>query len=172
MAITLASLLSSLATKVSLGQWGDTMMKPLSPISVVRLYMDHSLSGIEEGLTEIDADFKAWYNHPTQRGAWQRVVEHLISLRWVLEHHYDKLSGEGLLENSVSMEPGLYSELRCIERLQGLVIDQVDSVICEVETLEMQACEFETLVADYQSLRQEILQVELRQMALLERNAV
>lgn len=136
--------------------------------AVVRMYMNHSLSGIEDGISELDSDFRAWSEHPWQRGAWTRVAEHLVSLRWLLEQHFSKLAGEGMLETVACCRPSLYPELRSIETGQEQAIDDLDAIIQRVEALDLHPAEIESLVTDFKRLKYQILEIESMELAFLE----
>lgn len=140
--------------------------------TVVRMYMNHSLSGIEDSVSELDSDFKNWIAHPVQRGAWKRVAEHLISLRWLLEQHFSKLAGEGLLENVAYRHPNLYPELRSIEIWQDRVLDDLDKIIRLVETLELPLDQLDGVAVRFRYLKHEILDVESMELAFLEHQSL
>ena len=98
----------------------------------LKMCLDHSQSGIEESLLEVEADFQTWLNHPHQRTAWSKLMEHLVSFRWTLDQHFTRVAGEGYLENVASLRPGLYSDLREIECHQCRLIDMLDALIHDV----------------------------------------
>ena len=137
--------------------------------SMVRMYMNHSLSGIDDGLSELEGNLKNWVAHPAQRGAWKRVAEHLTGLRWLLEQHFGKLSGEGLLENVTYTHPDRYPELRSIEIGQNRIVDHLDSLILSVETLELATDELDWIAIEFRDLKQEIAGVESMELAFLDR---
>ena len=61
----------------------------------LKMCLDHCQSGIEESLLEVECDFQTWLNHPHQRTAWSKLMEHLVSFRWTLDQHFTRVAGEG-----------------------------------------------------------------------------
>ena len=79
-------------------------------VTELRMSLDHSQSGIAEGLQELNLDFKYWLEHPHQRATWGKLMEHLVSFRWILDQHFTRVAGEGYLENVACQYPGMAPE--------------------------------------------------------------
>jgi hypothetical protein len=135
----------------------------------IKLCLNHSQAAIEEGLVELEQDFRDWTAHPHQRATWSRLMEHLVSFRWVLDQHFTRIAGEGYLENVVNAHPGLYSELREIECLQCRLIDQLDLTIHHVQNYDPQRDDILDMVSQFQRLHREILEEESQERILVDR---
>ena len=135
----------------------------------LKMCLDHSQSGIEESLLEVECDFQTWLNHPHQRTAWSKLMEHLVSFRWTLDQHFTRVAGEGYLENVASLRPGLYSDLREIECHQCRLIDLLDTLIHDVQTYDPQRDEIADMSERFRDLHREILVEEHQERLLIER---
>jgi hypothetical protein len=110
-----------------------------------------------------------WMVHPHQRTAWSKLMEHLVSFRWVLDQHFTRVAGEGYLENVASMRPGMYRDLREIECLQCQLIDALDLLIHHVQNFDPQRDEIADMVDQFRSLHDEILDEESQERSLVEK---
>lgn len=135
----------------------------------MRLCLNHSQSGIEEGLVELEQDFRTWFEHPNQRVSWSKLMEHLVSFRWVLDQHFTRVAGEGYLEQVAEQRPGMYSDLRSIECWQCRLIDELDAIIHHVQTFDPQRDEIADIRDDFNRLHSEILDEESQERLLVER---
>jgi len=135
----------------------------------VKMCLNHSQAAIQEGLVELEQDFRDWIEHPHQRATWSKLMEHLVSFRWVLDQHFTRIAGEGYLENVVSPRPGLYSELREIECLQFRLIDELDITIHHVQNYDPQRDDIAVMVSQFQRLHCEILEEESQERILVDR---
>ena len=135
----------------------------------LKMCLNHSQVAIEEGLSELEQDFHDWVAHPHQRTTWSKLMEHLVSFRWVLDQHFTRIAGEGYLENVASLRPGLYSDLREIECLQCRLIDQLDLTIHHVQNYDSQRDDIAEMVRQFQKLHNEILDEECQERMLVER---
>ncbi|MCU0717303.1 MAG: hypothetical protein MUD03_14375 [Pirellula sp.] len=135
----------------------------------IKMCLNHSQSGIEDGLVELEHDFRNWFEHPHQRPYWSKLMEHLVSFRWVLDQHFTRVAGEGYLEHVACQRPGLYSELRDIECWQCRLIDRLDSIIHDVQTFDSQRDEIADIEDEFRQLHREILDEESQERLLVER---
>lgn len=138
-------------------------------VTELRMSLDHSQSGIADGLQELNLDFKNWLEHPHQRATWGKLTEHLVSFRWILDQHFTRVAGEGYLENVACQHPGMYSELREIECWQCRLIDHLDAIIHDVQTYDPQRDEVADIGDDFERLHREILEEESQERSLVER---
>ena len=120
----------------------------------LKMCLDHSQSGIEESLLEVE---------------WSKLMEHLVSFRWTLDQHFTRVAGEGYLENVASLRPGLYSDLREIECHQCRLIDLLDTLIHDVQTYDPQRDEIADMSERFRDLHREILVEENQERLLIER---
>lgn len=135
----------------------------------LKMCLNHSQAGIEESLAELEGDIRACVDHPYQRSLHTKLIEHLISFRWVLDQHFTRVAGEGYLENAASMRPGMYLELREIECRQCQVIDDLDALICRVRECDARCDTFAVLLADFERLHTAILDEESLERSLVEK---
>ncbi|MFN6128471.1 MAG: hypothetical protein ACK6DC_21010 [Planctomycetota bacterium] len=135
----------------------------------LKMCLNHSQSGIEESLAELDGDFRTWAEHPQQHIARKKVLEHLVSFRWVLDQHFTRVAGEGYLENAVAMRPGMYRELREIECRQDEVLDDLDALVRRVRNCDAQQDSVAELFCDFQRLHSAILDEESLERSLVEK---
>ena len=135
----------------------------------LKLCLNHSQSGIEESLAELECDFRSWMAHPHQRSNWSKLTEHLVSFRWVLDQHFTRVAGEGYLENVASRLPGLVRDLHAIECWQYRLIDRLDALIHDVQNYDPQSDEILDRVEQFRSLHREILDDENQERLLVER---
>jgi hypothetical protein len=131
--------------------------------------LNHSQSGIEDSLAELETDFRTWMDHPHQRTTWGKLMEHLVSFRWILDQHFTRVAGEGYLENVASLQPGMYRDLRDIECWQCRLIDDLDSLIHHVQNYDPQRDEIADMSEQFQRLHREILEEESQERLLVER---
>ncbi len=54
-----------------------------------RLCLDHSQLSIEHSLSEIEEALERWWNHPHQVDAFDKVLDALFNVRWMLQLHLD-----------------------------------------------------------------------------------
>ena len=148
------------------------MNRNVSELNGMKMCLNHSQTGIEEGLAELELDFRSWLEHPHQRVTWGKLMEHLVSFRWVLDQHFTRVAGEGYLENVACQRPGLYSDLREIECWQCRIIDQLDMTIHHVQNYDPQRDEIADMAEQFQRLHQEILEEEFQERQLVERGLV
>jgi hypothetical protein len=134
-----------------------------------KLCLNHSQSGIEDSLQELDHDFRAWMEHPHQRTVWSKLMEHLVSFRWVLDQHFTRVAGEGYLENVAALRPGMYRDLREIECWQCCLIDDLDLLIHHVQNYDPQRDEIADMVDQFRRLHSEILDEENQERMLVEK---
>jgi hypothetical protein len=137
--------------------------------SGMKMCLNHSQSAIEEGLAELEQDFRHWIEYPHQRVNWSKLMEHLVSFRWVLDQHFTRIAGEGYLENVACQRPGLYSDLRDIECMQYRLIDQLDETIHDVQNYDPQRDEIADMAEQFHRLHREILEEENQERMLMER---
>ncbi len=137
--------------------------------SGLRMCLNHSQAGIEDSLVELESDFRSWLEHPHQRATWGKLMEHIVSFRWILDQHFTRVAGEGYLENVASIRPGMYSDLRDIECWQCRLIDDLDLLIHHVQNYDPQRDEIADMVDDFQALHREILAEESQERVLVER---
>ncbi len=135
----------------------------------MRMCLDHSQSGIEESLGELVNDFRQWMEHPHQRTTWSKLMEHMVSFRWVLDQHFTRVAGEEYLENVVAQRPGMYRDLRAIECWQCKLIDELDLLIHHVQNYDPQRDEIADMVDHFQRLHSEILDEESQERLLVEK---
>lgn len=145
------------------------MNENVREISEIKMCLNHSQCGIEESLDELECDLRNWCEHPHQRAAWGKLMEHLVSFRWILDQHFTRVAGEGYLENVACKRPGMYSELREIECWQCRLIDQLDLIIHDVQTYDPQRDEIADIRDQFQRLHREILEEENQERLLVER---
>jgi hypothetical protein len=138
-------------------------------IAGMKMCLNHSQAGIEESLAELDDDFRACVDHPYQRSLHNKLIEHLVSFRWVLDQHFTRVAGEGYLENVASMRPGMYLELREIECRQCQAIDDLDALICRVRNCDSHPDSFTELLSDFGRLHSAILDEESLERSLVEK---
>lgn len=137
--------------------------------SGIKLCLNHSQAAIEEGLIELEQDFRDWLDHQHQRANWGKLMEHLVSFRWVLDQHFTRIAGEGYLENAVSTRPALYSDFREIECLQWKLIDMLDLTIHHVQNFDPQRDDIAILFNQFQRLHREITEEESQERLLVDR---
>jgi len=135
----------------------------------LKMCLNHSQSGIEESLMELESDFRSWLHHPHQRTLWSKLIEHLISFRWVLDQHFTRVAGEGYLENIASRTPGLYPELREIEFCQLRLIDVLDALVHDVQNYDPERDWIGDIFEQFRSLHRDILVEESQERWLVER---
>jgi hypothetical protein len=134
-----------------------------------KMCLDHSQSGIEDALIELESDFRHWLMHPHQRVAWSKLAEHLVSFRWILDQHFTRVAGEGYLEDVACRAPKLYPELREIEFCQLRLIDSLDALMHHVQNFDPQRDEVGDVFVEFQALHREILDEENQERLLVER---
>jgi hypothetical protein len=135
----------------------------------MKMCLNHSQSGIEESLLELESDFRLWMEHPHQRTTWSKLMEHLVSFRWVLDQHFTRVAGEGYLENVAALRPGMYVDLREIECWQCRLIDELDLLIHHVQNFDPQRDEIADMVEQFQQLHCDILDEESQERLLVEK---
>lgn len=135
----------------------------------LKMSLNHSQSGIEESLVELEGDFRSWLDHPHRPALRNHVIEHLVSFRWVLDQHFTRVAGEGYLEHIVAMRPGMYRELREIECRQYQVLDDVDRLIHRAKSCEFHRDTISDLFDDFQRVRAEILDEESLERSMVEK---
>jgi hypothetical protein len=135
----------------------------------IRMCLNHSQSGIEQGLLELDQDFHQWQIHPHQRATWSKLMEHIISFRWVLDQHFTRVAGEGYLEEVACSRLGMYGELRDIECWQCRIIDELDAIIHDVQDFDAQRDDVAEIAEQFRILHREILDEESQERLLVER---
>ncbi|MCU0708280.1 MAG: hypothetical protein MUF23_08320 [Pirellula sp.] len=138
-------------------------------VNGLRMCLNHSQSGIEASLQELEANFRAWMEHPHQRTTWSKLMEHLVNFRWILDQHFTRVAGEGYLENVAALRPGMYRDLREIECWQCRLIDDLDLLIHHVQTYDPQRDEIADMVEEFQRLHSEILDEENQERLLVEK---
>ncbi len=145
------------------------MRDDMNEFAGIRMRLNHSQTGIEEGLAELEQDFRTWLEHPHQRAVWSKLAEHLVSFRWVLDQHFTRVAGEGYLERVAMQRPGMYSDLREIECWQCRLIDELDSIIHDVQIFDAQRDEIFDIGDNFRRLHREILEEESQERVLVER---
>ena len=145
------------------------MKESTSRKASLKLCLNHSQAGIEAGLVELETDFRSWCEHPHHRVPWTKLMEHLVSFRWILDQHFTRVAGEGYLENVACQRPGMYSELRDIECWQCRLIDQLDNIIHHVQNFDPQRDEIADISDDFRRLHGEILDEESQERDLVEK---
>lgn len=138
-------------------------------ITGMKMCLNHSQAGIEESLVELEEDFRACLDHPRQRSLHNKLIEHLVSFRWVLDQHFTRVAGEGYLENVAAMRPGMYLELREIECRQCQAIDDLDYLINAVRTCDSERAAIHELFNDFVRLHAAILDEESLERSLVEK---
>lgn len=138
-------------------------------IAGMKMCLNHSQAGIEESLAELEVDFRACVDHPHQHSLHIKLIEHLVSFRWVLDQHFTRVAGEGYLENVASMRPGMYLELREIECRQCQVIDDLDALIRSVRNCDPRRGAFAELLVEFERLHAAILDEESLERSLVEK---
>ncbi|MFO0012538.1 MAG: hypothetical protein ACK553_07340 [Planctomycetota bacterium] len=137
--------------------------------SGLKMCLNHSQAGIEESILELERDFRAWMEHPSQRMVRNKLLEHLVNFRWILDQHYTRIAGEGYLENVAAMKPGMYGQLREIECRQCLVIDDLDDLVRRARGCDSDRDTIALLLDDFQRLHGEILEEETLERSMVEK---
>jgi hypothetical protein len=131
--------------------------------------LNHSQSRIEQGLCELEVEFRQWQAKPHSQSMRTKLVEDLENFRWLLDQHFTRVAGEGYLERAVHQEPALYGDLRDIECWQARLVDHLDQIIERVRHFEADRDSVRDMAADFIALHDDILREESEERYLLER---
>lgn len=138
-------------------------------LNQIRMCLNHSQSGIEQALADLENELCRWLDHPTPAARRKKLTEGLKELRWLLDQHFHRVSGEGYLERAVSIAPCLYPDMREIECCQCALLDRLDELIVLFEKQEECELDHFDFVNRFRALHQAILREEDEERRLIDR---
>ncbi len=131
-----------------------------------RLCLDHSQMSIEHSLSEIEEALGRWWNHPHQVNAFDKVLDTLFNVRWMLQLHLDGVTR--LERDTLSLSDACTDQL--LDRLKAWHKDllfQLDGIIDAIRNRVADRNSIERTMAEFRIFRLAWNREEKREWGIL-----